>query len=297
MRRLCGAALATVLPLTKAKAALSPLTRPIPSSGEDLPVVGLGTWRAFDVDQDPTILNQRQAVLQALFDGGGSVIDSSPMYGRAEAVVGQLLQRMSARQRTFLATKVWTRGGASGVEQMEASARKLVAPTIDLMQVHNLVDWRTHLKTLRAWKDAGRFRYIGITHYTVPSLDDLSDVMAEEALDFVQLAYSIGVRDAEKRALPLAADRGIAVIVNRPYESGALFREVHGRPLPDWAAEFDAASWGQIFLKFILSHPAVTAVIPATRKPKHMRDNLGAGLGRLPQGRERERLVQRWQNR
>ena len=266
-------------------------TRAIPSSGEQLPVIGLGTARTFDIGSGTAERDQRRAVLRELFKHGGRVIDSSPMYGSAEQVVGDLLAGMRAHDKAFIATKVWTRGRGSGIRQMEESMAKLRTQTVDLMQVHNLVDWRTHLKTLREWKAAGRIRYIGITHYTTGALDDLADVIRAEPIDFVQLAYSIGVRDAEQRLLPLAADKGVAVIVNRPYENGALFRRVRRRSLPEWARDFDGMSWGQFFLKYIIAHAAVTCAIPATRKPKHMTDNAAAGIGRLPDTSQRRRMV------
>lgn len=270
------------------------LTRPIPQTREPLPVVGIGTWQAFDVGQNRSALDQRKEVLRALFEAGGRVIDCSPMYGRAEAVVGQLLTEMQAHAKAFLATKVWTSGKAAGVEQMKASLAKLQAPAIDLMQVHNLVDWRTHLATQRAWKDQKKLHYIGITHYTVPALADLAAVIRAERIDFVQFAYSIKVRAAETVLLPLCAERGVAVIVNQPFDSGSLFARVRGKALPDWAAELDCASWSQFFLKFILGHPAVTCVIPGTAKPEHMRDNIAAGLGRHPDAAQRQRMAAYW---
>jgi diketogulonate reductase-like aldo/keto reductase len=270
------------------------LTRPIPQSQEPLPVVGVGTWQTFDIEAERAALDQRKEVLRILFEAGGRVIDSSPMYGRAEAVVGTLLAEMKAHDKAFLATKVWTSGESAGIRQMNASFSKMQAPVIDLMQIHNLVDWRTHLRTLRAWKAAKRLRYIGITHYTVPSLGDLAAVIRAEPLDFVQLSYSIDVRAAEERLLPLAAERGVAVLVNQPFGSGNLFRQVRGKALPAWAAEFDCASWAQFFLKFILSHPAVTCVIPGTAKPEHARDNVAAGLGRLPDAAQRKRMIAYW---
>lgn len=270
------------------------LTRPIPKTNEPLPVVGLGTWQAFDVGSDRAGVNQRKEVLRLLFEAGGTVIDSSPMYGRAEAVVGTLLTEMKARDKAFLATKVWTSGERAGETQMAASFANMQATTIDLMQIHNLVDWRIHLKTLRVWQEKGRFRYIGITHYTSAALDDLAAVIRAEPIDFVQFAYSIDVRAAETRLLPLAAERGVAVLVNRPLSTGGLFGKVRGKPLPTWAAEFDCASWGQFFLKYILGHPAVTCVIPGTAKPDHMRDNLAAGLGRLPDATQRRRMADYW---
>jgi diketogulonate reductase-like aldo/keto reductase len=233
-------------------------------------------------------------VLEILFQAGGRVIDSSPMYGRAEEVVGELVTELRPEPRPFLATKVWTRGRRQGIEQMERSLSRLHTDRLDLMQVHNLVDWQIHLETLSQWKAAGRVRYVGVTHYTTGALDDLARMIETQAIDFVQLAYSIGVPDAARRVLPLAAERGVAVIVNRPYEGGSAFRAVKGRELPGWAAAFDCASWGQFFLKYILADPAVTCVIPGTRKPKHMADNVGAGFGRLPDGAERRRMEALW---
>lgn len=270
------------------------LTRPIPKTAEPLPVVGLGTWQTFDVGSSRADLDQRKQVLQVLMEAGGKVIDSSPMYGRAEAVVGTLLAEMQARDKVFLATKVWTAGEAAGVAQMNASLAKLKAPALELMQIHNLVDWRTHLRTLRAWKERKTFRYIGITHYTVPALDELAAIVRAEPIDFVQFGYSINVREAETRLLPLCAERGVAVIANQPFDSGGLFGQVRGKVLPEWAGELDCKSWGQFFLKFILGHPAVTCVIPGTAKPDHARDNVAAGLGRLPDAAQRKRMVQFW---
>jgi aryl-alcohol dehydrogenase-like predicted oxidoreductase len=271
------------------------LTRPIPASEEPLPIVGLGTWQTFDVGDDRAALDQRREVLRVLFEAGGTAIDSSPMYGRAEEVVGTLLSEMGMRDKAFLATKVWTSGEAAGVKQMQASSAKMRAPVIDLMQIHNLVDWRTHLATLRAWKEQRKFRYIGITHYTDPALDELAAVIRAEPIDFVQFGYSIASRAAEARLLPVAAERGVAVIVNQPFDGGALFGQVRGKTLPEWAAEVDCASWSQLFLKFILGHPAVTCVIPGTARPDHARDNLAAGQGRLPDAEQRRRMAQFWE--
>ena len=270
------------------------LTRPIPSTSEPVPVIGLGTWQTFDVGAERAALDQRKEVLRILLEGGGKVIDSSPMYGRAEAVVGTLLTEMQARSKTFLATKVWTSGAAAGVAQMKASAAKLQAPVIDLMQIHNLLDWRTHLKTLRAWKEQKKFRYIGITHYTDPALDELAAIIRAEPMDFVQFGYSIASRAAEARLLPLCAERGVAVLVNQPFDSGSLFGQVKGKALPEWASELACASWSQFFLKYILAHPAVTCVIPGTARPDHMRDNLAAGIGRLPDAAQRKRMAEHW---
>jgi diketogulonate reductase-like aldo/keto reductase len=286
---------ANALPLLFAAAQASPTmhTRPIPQGNEPLPVVGIGTWQTFDIPQTQAEMDQRKDVLRVLFEAGGKVIDSSPMYGRAEAVVGALLDDMKAHDRAFLATKVWTTGEAAGIRQMTESAAKMRGP-IDLMQIHNLVDWRTHLRTLRAWKDEKRIRYIGLTHYTVPALDELAAIIRTERIDFLQFAYSINVRAAETRLLPLAAERGVAVIINQPFDSGSLFQKARGKALPEWAAEFDCASWSQFFLKYILGHAAVTCVIPGTARPDHARDNIAAGIGRLPDAAQRERMAAHW---
>ncbi|MEM7222335.1 MAG: aldo/keto reductase [Pseudomonadota bacterium] len=266
-------------------------TRPIPSSGEALPIVGLGTSGTFNIGTDPDERAQRREVLEVLFAGGGSVIDTSPMYGRAERVVGDLLVQMGAEGRAFLATKVWTRGQASGISQMEESRRLLRHGTIDLMQVHNLVDTEAHLETLREWKAKGLIRYIGITHYTAAALDDLARVIERHELDFVQFAYSIFDRAAERRMLPLIAERGVASLINRPFDDGRMFRKVKGVPLPAFAEELGIESWAQYFLKYILAHPAATCVIPGTSKPKHMADNLAAGRGPLPDAAQRKEMI------
>jgi diketogulonate reductase-like aldo/keto reductase len=267
-------------------------TRKIPKTGEALPVIWLGTWQSFDIGRTASERAPRRQVLETLFAASASVIDSSPMYGRAEGVTGDLLAELGARNKAFIATKVWVQGRERGVHQMEESFRLFQTDRIDLMQVHNLLDWRTHLATMRAWKESGRVRYIGVTHYTSASLTDLAAIIRAESIDFVQMAYSIAAREAERSFLALCAENGVAVMVNRPFESGALFSEIRGRKLPDWAAEFDCASWAQFFLKYIVSHPAVTCVIPATSKPQHMADNLGAGRGRLPDAAMRKRMVE-----
>ncbi|HQR29281.1 MAG TPA: aldo/keto reductase [Anaeromyxobacteraceae bacterium] len=264
--------------------------RPVPRTGERLPVVGLGTWQTFDVGSSPADRAPLAEVLRLLLAGGGRVIDSSPMYGRAESVVGDLLSAAPG-PRPFLATKVWTSGKAAGEAQMRESMRLMRTDRMDLMQVHNLLDWETHLPVLRAWKEQGRIRYLGVTHYATSSFPLLERLLATEALDFVQLPYSIAGREAEKRLLPAAAASGTAVLVMRPFEEGALFSAVRDRPLPGWAAEIGAASWAQVFLKYVLSHPAVTSAIPATRKPAHMADNLAAGSGPLPDERMRRRMA------
>jgi diketogulonate reductase-like aldo/keto reductase len=251
-------------------------SRPGPRGGAPIPVIGLGTWQAFDVGGGAAEQEPRREVLRRLFAAGGRVIDSSPMYGRAEAVVGDLLRGTPEHRDAYLATKVWTSGRDAGEAQMAESERRM-GGRIDLLQVHNLVDWRTHLPTLRAWKQAGRIRHLGITHYALSALDDLERIARTEAIDFVQLPYSAGVREAEARLLPACRDLGAAVIVMRPFEQGELLRRLRGRALPGWAAEVGAQSWAQLLLLFILSHPAVTVAIPATSKPEHMDDNARAG--------------------
>ena len=289
-----GTAAAVVLPITTQAAAESStmLTRMIPSSGETLPVIGLGTWRAFDVDLTSDIRRQLQEVLSMFVKLGGRVIDSSPMYGHAEEVIGDLSAALGIRGKLFLATKVWTRGKESGIKSMERSMALLRTKRIDLMQVHNLVDVNTHLATLREWKDKGRIRYLGITHYEAGAFTDVENIMRSEKLDFVQINYSLMEPDAEERVLPLANERGIAVIVNRPFGAGDLFDKVRSKPLPDWAAEFDCRSWAQFFLKWIVAHPAVTCAIPATDKPRHLEDNMRGGIGRLPDANMRRRMVE-----
>jgi aryl-alcohol dehydrogenase-like predicted oxidoreductase len=267
------------------------MTRPIPSSGEALPVVGVGTYRTFDVGGSEAAREPLRETLRVLFDGGGSVVDSAPMYGSAERVTGDLLAESGLHSEAFIATKVRIDGREHGIAQMRESMRRLRTETIDLMQVHNLVDWRPQLATIRAWKEQGVFRYSGITHYTPRGFDQLARIIEAETVDFVQLPYSIVVRDAEQRLLSLAADRGVAVVANLPYDSGDLFRKVRNRPLPGWASAFDCESWGQFFLKYLLGHPAVTCVIPGTAKPDHLRDNLAAGRGRLPDARARARMA------
>jgi diketogulonate reductase-like aldo/keto reductase len=264
--------------------------RAIPSSGETIPVVGLGTWRTFDIGRSAAERDPLREVLKAFVASGGRVIDSSPMYGAAEGVVGDLALELGVADRLFLATKIWTSGREAGVAQAEGSERRMRTRRLDLVQVHNLLDWRTHLATLREWKQAGRIRYIGVTHYTSGAYDELERVLRSERLDFVQVNYSLGEREAERRILPLARDRGVAVLVNRPFAEGGLFHRVRGQELPGWARSFDCESWAQFFLKWILAHPAVTCVIPATSRPVHLADNMRAGQGALPDAATRERM-------
>jgi len=257
-------------------------TRPIPSTGEALPVIGCGTYVGFDQAPGSPGYAQLPGVVAALLDAGGSVLDSSPMYGRAEATTGELLEASGRRAEAFLATKVWTSGRAEGIRQMEASMRLLRTDRIDLMQIHNLVDWRTQLATLRRWKDERRIRYLGITHYSSSAYAEVESVLRSERLDFLQINYALDDREAERRLLPLAAERGVAVIVNMPFGGGGLLRNLLARPLPAWAGEIGCASWAQILLKFVLSQPAVTCAIPGTRRREHMEDNAAAGSGSVP---------------
>lgn len=284
-------AAATLARSVGAASAAALITRKIPSSAEELPIIGLGTSGPFEVDATEAERAPLREVLTGFLAAGARLIDTSPMYSTAEGVLGELLTTQM-HERAFLATKVWTRGARSGVEQMTHSAQMLKTQRLDLIQVHNLLDLDTHLQTLRAWKDAGRVRYIGITHYTVGAHAQLARVLERERLDFVQFNYSPVTRAAEQRLLPLAAERGVAVLVNRPFEDGELFQRVRGKALPPWAAELDATSWGQLALKFIAAQPAVTCIIPATGKLSHLLDNLGGGRGRLPDARQREAIAQ-----
>ena len=264
------------------------LTRPIPSSGEKLPVIGMGTWQTFDV-ADPAPLEE---VLKVFSELGGKLLDSSPMYGKSEQVAGDLIAKLGLRDKLFIATKVWTKGKAEGIAQMESSMKKLRAKPIDLMQVHNLVDVGTHLDTLRGWKKDGNVRYLGVTHYTASQHEAVAKLVASETLDFLQINYSLGEREAEDKLLPLAKDRGVAVIVNRPFAGGELFKKLREKPLPAWAKEIDCDSWAQIMLKFVVSHPAITCAIPATSKVTHLRDNMKAGIGTMPDEALRKRIAE-----
>jgi diketogulonate reductase-like aldo/keto reductase len=267
------------------------IKRVIPSSGEMLPVMGMGSSRTFDVHLDGATRAQLTEVLRHFFDQGGAVIDSSPMYGSAESVLGELLTGISNRDALFAATKVWTNGKASGIQQMGQSMARMRVDRFDLMQIHNLRDWKIHIKTLKAWKEQDKIRYLGITTSHNRAHDELIRALKAESFDFVQFTYNIANRESEKRLLPLAQDRGIATLINRPFQRSRLFHQVKGVPLPEWAREFDCASWGQFFLKFTLSHPATTCLIPATSKPHHMADNMAAGFGRLPDAAMRKRMI------
>lgn len=268
------------------------ITRKIPSTGEELPVIGLGTWQAFDVGLSAAERQPLEEVLAAFANRGGRMVDSSPMYGRAEEVVGDLAAKLGLTSDLFLATKVWTTGKAAGVKSMERSLDLLKTKTLGLMQVHNLVDVETHLATLRDWKKEGRVRYIGITHYTAGAQAEVARVLEREHVDFVQINYSLMEREAEQRVLPVAQERGVAVIINRPLGGGGLFRRARGKPLPVYASEFDCTSWAQFFLKWIVAHPAVTCAIPATNKVAHLEDNLRGGIGRLPNESLRKRMIE-----
>lgn len=271
----------------------SMLRRPLPKGNESLPVIGLGTYQAFDVGSTRAELDPLADVLRTLVRLGGSVVDSSPMYGRAEGAVGEAAALAGVGARLFHATKVWTSGRDSGIRQMEESFRLMRVERMDLMQIHNLQDWRTHTATLRDWQQRGRVRYLGITHYHEGAYGELETLLKTRQYDFVQLNYSIAERAAENSILPLAQELGVAVIANRPFAQASLFHRVKGRELPPWAADFDCGSWAQFFLKYIVSHPAVTCAIPATSKARHAEDNLRAGHGRLPDPAQRVRMA-RW---
>jgi diketogulonate reductase-like aldo/keto reductase len=264
------------------------MSKRIPASAEELPVIGVGTWQTFDVGDGAARAPLRE-VLKLLQRG---VVDSSPMYGRSESVVGDLIAELGLRDKLFMATKVWTSGRDAGIRQMENSFRRMRVERMDLMQVHNLVDVETHTKTLKEWKEKKRVRYIGITHYTASAYNEVERWLKTGEYDFLQINYSLGERDAERRLLPLAQEKKVAVIANRPFVEGALFRPVKGKALPPWAAEFGIQSWAQYFLKWIVSHPAVTCTIPGTGKPEHMKDNLAAGLGTLPDSAARKRMAE-----
>jgi diketogulonate reductase-like aldo/keto reductase len=291
----CGASGETVrqsMPFEKSITAEQTMhTRPVPSSGEILPLIGLGTWQTFDKGASAEERNPLEEVLSRFVKLGGRVVDSSPMYGRSEQVVGEIAAKLDLHRSLFIATKVWTTGKRGGIEQMEESQRLLRAKRLDLMQVHNLVDIATHLGTLREWKSEGRIRYLGITHYSLSGYAEVERLIQDEKLDFLQINYSLLEPEAESRLLPLAADGGVAVIVNRPLGGGALFGRVRGRQLPEWASEFDCRSWAQFFLKWVVAHSSVTCAIPATDNIRHLEDNMGTGSGRLPDAKLRRRMM------
>ena len=283
------------LALMKQRASAAPSelqSRPVPRSGERLPVVGIGTWQTFDVGPKAPERAELAEVLRRFAAQGGRVIDSSPMYGQAERVVGDLAAELALRDKLFFATKVWTSGREAGIRQMEDSFRLMRAGRMDLMQVHNLQDVGTHAKTLREWKAAGRIRHVGITHYHAGAYAEMERLLKTREWDFAQFNYSLAEPEAEERLLPACAELGVAVIVNRPFAEGSLFRQVKGRELPPWAAEIGCATWAQFFLKWILSHPAVTCAIPGTRRTAHLEDNLQAAVGRLPDPAMRRRMAE-----
>jgi diketogulonate reductase-like aldo/keto reductase len=265
--------------------------RRIGSTGELLPCVGVGTWQTFDVGPNEHQRQPLREVLSMLVKQGATVVDSSPMYGSSEEVVGDLSTDLKINDKLFVATKVWTSGKQAGIQQMENSLKLLKREKIDLMQVHNLVDWKTHIKTLEQWKAEGKIRYIGLTHYTDSMHDTLREIIRTSPIDFIQINYSVNSRNAEKTLLPTALDKGVGVLVNRPFDEGALFRQVKGKPVPEYAKEFDCLTWGSFFLKFILANPAVTCVIPGTSNPKHLADNLSAGFGKLPTANQLKRMI------
>ncbi len=265
--------------------------RVIPSSDEKLPVVGLGTWQTFDVGGSKEEKDSLKEVLKILIEHGGSVIDSSPMYGKSEGVVGELTNELKSKKTFFEATKVWTTGKDRGIEQMKDSMKLMKVNQMDLMQIHNLLDWKTHINTLKKWKEEGKVRYIGITHYHKGAYSEVEQIIKNVQIDFVQINYNLAVREAAEVILPLAKEKGIAVLINRPYQGGSLFQKVRNLQLPEWAAEFEARSWGQFFLKFILAHSAVNCVIPGTAKAKHMLDNMQAGFGPLPNKQHLKKMI------
>lgn len=287
--------------LLSAASAAKPIFRSIPSSGETIPAIGMGSWITFDIDLhsdipiDQEALETRVRVMQSFFQHGGTLVDSSPMYGRSEDVIGYCLKKLGATDKVFAATKVWTWFQQVGIAQMQESRELWGVPRFDLMQIHNMLGWEGHLETLKAWKADGRIRYLGITTSHGRRHDDLIQVLKTESFDFVQFTYNMLDREAEARLLPLAAERGCAVIINRPFQGGNLFSHVHNKPLPNWALEFECTNWAQFFLKFIISHPAVTCAIPATSRVDHMEQNMGACFGSLPDSKARQRMLQYFQ--
>jgi diketogulonate reductase-like aldo/keto reductase len=286
------ALLAAAIAAAAMKPALgSSMAKAIPSSGEPLPVIGAGTWQTFDVGDDSAARAALREVLKSFVALDGRVVDSSPMYGSSESVLGDLVAELGLRDKLFMATKVWTSGREEGIRQMQTSFRRMRVERMDLMQIHNLVDVATHTKTLKDWKQNQRVRYIGITHYTASAYADVERWLKAEPYDFLQINYSLAEREAERRLFPLCHERNIAVIANRPFAEGALFRKVKGKPLPPWAAELGITSWAQYFLKWIVSQPALTCAIPATGKPEHMKDNMAAGQGALPDAAARKQMA------
>lgn len=270
----------------------SMLKRVIPSSGEEMPVIGLGTSRVFDIERSKNELNVREKILDIFYENGGRLIDTSPMYGMSEEIIGITAKKYIEKNRFFLATKVWTEGRENGMRQIEESFQKMRADKISLIQVHNLLDWKTQIKTLRSLKDEGRIDYIGITHYKSNAFDEMIKIMKAEKVDFAQFNYSMGEREAEQKILPFCKDNGIATLINRPFMRGRLFREAQEKKLPSWVTDYDIDSWGQFFLKYIISHDAVTNIIPATSKPKNMLDNARAGMGRMLDEKAKKRMLE-----
>lgn len=293
---LAGAVAAELILPGNIFAASSQIRKAIPKTGEMLPVIGMGTSRTFDAVGNSELHARLIQVTQTFFDLGGGMIDSSPMYGSAEEMIGKLLPEIKGKKNLFAATKVWIEGKEEGIAQMEKSRQLWGIDRFDLMQIHNLVDWETQLETLKEMKAEGKIRYIGITTSHGRSHSQLEDILKKHDFDFLQLTYNIGNRDAESPLLSIAEEKGIAVIVNRPYQRGDLFRKVKGKPLPAWAKEFDCTSWGQYFLKYIVSHPAVNCAIPATTKVKHMKDNMQAGRGLLPTAKQRIQMVKHFES-
>lgn len=291
MLQISAGLLASPTSALTATGALPLIQRAIPSTGERIPVIGMGSSRTFDVDNQSDSMTRLRAVMQTFFKAQGSVIDSSPMYGEAESRIGDVLRTMQPTPKVFAATKVWTNGREQGIAQMQRSAERMNVKRFDLIAVHNLKDWKTHLKTLKAWKAEGIIRYIGITTSHGRYHDDLADIMRHHPIDFVQFSYNIDNLDAEKVLLPLAQDRGIATMINRPYQRGQLFSASRGKTLPTLASDIGCTSWGQFFLKFILANPAVSCIIPATSKTKHMIDNMGANFGPVPDQQQRHEML------
>ena len=268
------------------------LERIIPSTKKSLPVIGLGTSRVFDIKPTTELLAIRQNILDILLDNGGTLIDTSPMYGKSEEIIGRLIETYDRKKEIFLATKVWTKGKSEGENQIKESFRKMHTSKIQLIQIHNLLDWETQITTLRRMKESGKIEYIGITHYKADAFPAMEKIISNEPIDFAQFNYSLGEREAEKRLLPLCADQGVATIINRPFMRAKLFRSVKGKVLPSWCNDYGIGSWGQFFLKYILSNPAVTNIIPATSKPKNMLDNSLAGIGRIPDSKMKRKMLE-----
>jgi aryl-alcohol dehydrogenase-like predicted oxidoreductase len=295
VRWIAGGAIAAALPARADEPARTMTTRTMPGSREAIPVIGMGSSNTFDVGVSDAERAPLREVLRSLADAGGTVIDTSPMYGRAEQTIGDLVAAFGLRSRLWFATKVWTRGREAGERQIAESFRRLRTDRLELLQIHNLLDWREHLPTIRSMQQQQKVRYSGITHYRADAHEELERVLGAERFDWVQFNYSLAEREAERRLLPFCMDRGVAVMINRPFADGALFARVRDKPLPPWAAEVGCSSWAQYFLRFAISHPAVTCAIPATSKPHHMRDNAAAGAAPLPDEQQRRRMAEYFQ--